>query len=170
MISLAKVRCDYAIETFQKTNAFQSQTKLWKALCLQGEKNLKKNMRLNTLAFNRTFQSQELTGVAFRSLLFLCQTPILILKIDSTDNRYQDNGSCNNNCIHLLFFFNSSFLPSFTQYIPYPRTIIVRSTTTYRIIGSFISANTVDSNNAVTIYLAMSISHFPNSVFIGKSR
>ena len=37
-------------------------------------------------------------------------------------------------------------------------------------IGSFISAKMVDSNNAVTIYLAMSMSHFPNSVFIGKSR
>ena len=170
MISLAKVRCDYAIETFQNTNEFQSQRKPCRCPLFTGEKNLKKNMRLNTEAFNRTFQSQGLTGVPFRSLLFLCQTPILILKIDSTDNRYQDNGSCNNNCIHLLFFFNSSFLPSFTQYIPYPRTIIVRSTTTYRIIGSFISANTVDSNNAVTIYLAMSISHFPNSVFIGKSR
>ncbi len=35
--------------------------------------------------------------------------------------------------------------------------------------GSCISANMVDSNNAVTIYLAISMSHFPNSVFIGKS-
>ena len=41
--------------------------------------------------------------------------------------------------------------------------------TVYRIMGSFISANIVDSNNAVTIYLAISISHLPNSVFIGKS-
>ncbi len=32
-------------------------------------------------------------------------------------------------------------------------------------IGSFISANIVESNNAVTIYLAISISHFPNSFF-----
>ena len=35
--------------------------------------------------------------------------------------------------------------------------------------GSFMSAKMVDSNSAVTIYLAISMSHFPNSVFIGKS-
>ena len=105
-----------------------------------------------------------------RILFVFSQAPILILKVNSTDNRYKHNWACYNYCIHLLFFFNSSFLPSFTQYSPYPRTIIVRNTTIYRIIGSFISANTVDSSNAVTIYLAISISHFPNSVFIGKSR
>ena len=32
-------------------------------------------------------------------------------------------------------------------------------------IGSCMSAKIVDSNNAVTIYLAISISHFPNSFF-----
>ena len=42
--------------------------------------------------------------------------------------------------------------------------------TIYRMTGSFMSANMVDSSNAVTIYLAISMSHFPNSVFIGKSR
>ena len=114
------------LKLFRTQTNFNRKENLGKPFVYGRKKNLKKNMRLNATAFNRTFQSQELTGVAFRSLLFLCQTPILILKIDSTDNRYQDNGSCNNNCIHLLFFFNSSFLPSFTQYIPYPRTITSR--------------------------------------------
>ena len=36
-------------------------------------------------------------------------------------------------------------------------------------IGSYMSLKMVASNNAVTIYLAMSSSHFPNSLFIGKS-
>ena len=134
--SVAKVRCDYAIETFQNTNAFQSQTKLWKALCLRAKK-ISKKYATEHLSIQSHISIAKTTGVAFRSLLFLCQTPILILKIDSTDNRYQDNGSCNNNCIHLLFFFNSSFLPSFTQYIPYPRTIIVRSTTSAKVDKMF---------------------------------
>lgn len=32
--------------------------------------------------------------------------------------------------------------------------------------GSFISENTVEMSKAVTMYLATSISHFPNSFFI----
>ena len=32
-----------------------------------------------------------------------------------------------------------------------------------------ISANIVDNNNAVTIYLAISISHLPNSFFMAQS-
>ena len=38
--------------------------------------------------------------------------------------------------------------------------------TRYITNGSRISANMVDSNNAVTIYLAISNSHFPNSFFM----
>ena len=60
LISVAKVRCDYAIETFQKTNGFQSQRKTCGCPLFRGEKKLKKNMRLNIEAFNRTFQSQKL--------------------------------------------------------------------------------------------------------------
>ncbi len=51
--SVAKVRCDYAIETFQKTNGFQSQRKTCGCPLFRGEKKLKKIMRLNTEAFNR---------------------------------------------------------------------------------------------------------------------
>ena len=51
--SVAKVRCDYAIETFQKTNGFQSQRKTCGCPLFRGEKKSKKILRLNTEAFNR---------------------------------------------------------------------------------------------------------------------
>ena len=57
--SVAKVRCDYAIETFQKTNGFQSQRKTCGCPLFRGEKKIKKNMRLNTEAFNRIIKSQK---------------------------------------------------------------------------------------------------------------
>ena len=104
-----------------------------------------------------------------RLLVLFCQFPVLILKEECPSNSYQQYRTCDNQCIHfLLTFVFSSFFPSFTQYKPYPKIIGVRMITVYRMIGSFISENMVESNRAVTIYLAISISHLPNSVFIGK--
>ena len=57
-----------------------------------------------------------------------------------------------------------------TRASPIINTIMDKITTTYTIIGSCISANIVDSNNAVTIYLAMSISHLPNSFSCCKDK
>lgn len=45
-------------------------------------------------------------------------------------------------------------------------TKIDKNTTAYMIMGSSMSANIVDSSNAVTMYLATSISHLPNSFLI----
>ena len=48
-------------------------------------------------------------------------------------------------------------------------TMIERITTIYTITGSFMSAKMVESSKAVTIYLAISISHLPNSFFMLQS-
>jgi hypothetical protein len=49
---------------------------------------------------------------------------------------------------------------------PSTRTLIDKKSAMKNMLGSFISENTVDISKAVTMYLAISINHFPNSFFI----
>ncbi len=68
--------------------------------------------------------------------------------------------------IYLPFLLSFS---SLTRYKPQPNVIAVATITLAYMPTWFISPNTEDSNSAVTIYLAMSISHLPNSfLHVGK--
>lgn len=63
--SVAKVRCDYAIETFQKTNGFQSQRKTCGCPLFTGEKKIKKNFAIKY----RSTQSHHLIAKAGKTTL-----------------------------------------------------------------------------------------------------
>ncbi len=99
-------------------------------------------------------------------------TPFQILHKQVT-SYYNCSYHCINNiwahCIHLFPFLN--FLLSSCSLLNITANPAINRAkeniaTKYIIIGSRISANIVDSNNAVTIYLAISKSHLPNSFFI----
>ena len=77
----------------------------------------------------------------------------------------------NNKWVHRIHFFPFFCLLSFRSLLYITANPAISNTkenmaTRYMIIGSRISANIVESKSAVTIYLAISNSHFPNSFFI----
>ncbi len=88
---------------------------------------------------------------------------ILPVKVYHTDNSYNARGYGYNNCSHLYSLSSFLFL---TSSKPAKRVNITAIITEEITSILFISLNTDDNNNAVIIYLAMSISHLPNSFFI----
>ena len=88
---------------------------------------------------------------------------IFMMKINVSNNGYQRYEYRCNNCSH---YFSSFFLFSFTNNKPIISVSVAPATTVPKINGESISPKTDDRTNAVVIYLAMSINHFPNSFFI----
>ena len=69
----------------------------------------KKELRLGQIApIQMGLFPKRSYRVDYKSLFIICQALILVLEENSTDNRYQNNRTCYNYCIHLLSFFNSS--------------------------------------------------------------
>ena|SRR5574344_931835 len=113
----------------------------------------------------KSVSNKKRTLYVLLSLSSVCTGFLFILpvKVYHTDNSYNARGYGYNNCSHLYSLSSFLFL---TSSKPAKRVNITAIITEEITSILFISLNTDDNNNAVIIYLAMSISHLPNSFFI----
>ena len=115
-------------------------------------------------AFKKT---EMIIQLKFLIALFFSFLLVLIIEINQTNYRYYCYEYWNCYCSHNQTSFSSfSFL---TNKSPTPNVAAEAKITQATINGFFISQNVDDNKSAVTIYLAISISHFPNSFLMLQS-